>query len=59
MEPTTVVNVVIVSGFSCILYIYILGVESIQSTTVVLAKTLESPLDCKKIQPVHPKGNQS
>ena len=21
-------------------------------------KTLESPLDCKKIQPVHPKGNQ-
>ena len=26
--------------------------------TVVLAKTLESPLDCKKIQPVHPKGNQ-
>ena len=27
--------------------------------TVVLQKTLESPLDCKKIQPVHPKGNQS
>ena len=27
--------------------------------TVVLKKTLESPLDCKKIQPVHPKGNQS
>ena len=26
--------------------------------TVVL-KTLESPLDCKKIQPVHPKGDQS
>ena len=26
---------------------------------VVLEKTLESPLDCKKIQPVHPKGNQS
>ena len=26
--------------------------------TVVLEKTLESPLDCKKIQPVHPKGNQ-
>ena len=24
-----------------------------------LEKTLESPLDCKKIQPVHPKGNQS
>ena len=27
--------------------------------TVVLEKTFESPLDCKKIQPVHPKGNQS
>ena len=27
--------------------------------TVVLERTLESPLDCKKIQPVHPKGNQS
>ena len=26
---------------------------------VVLEKTLESPLDCKKIQPVHTKGNQS
>jgi len=27
--------------------------------TVMLKKTLESPLDCKEIQPVHPKGNQS
>ena len=27
--------------------------------TVVLEKTLESPLDCKEIQPVYPKGNQS
>ena len=26
---------------------------------VVLEKTLESPLDCNEIQPVHPKGNQS
>ena len=26
--------------------------------TVVLEKTLESPLDCKEIQPVHPQGNQ-
>ena len=24
----------------------------------MLAKTLESPLDCKEIQPVHPKGDQ-
>ena len=29
------------------------------SPTVVLEKTLESPLDCKEIQPVHPKGDQS
>ena len=27
--------------------------------TVMLEKTLESPLDCKEIQPVHPKGNES
>ena len=27
--------------------------------TVVLEKTLESPLECKEIQPVHPKGDQS
>ena len=25
----------------------------------MLEKTLESPLDCEEIQPVHPKGNQS
>ena len=27
--------------------------------TMVLEKTFESPLDCKEIQPIHPKGNQS
>ena len=27
--------------------------------TAVLEKTLESPLDCKEVQPVHPKGDQS
>ena len=27
--------------------------------TVLLEETLESPLDCKKIKPVNPKGNQS
>ena len=27
--------------------------------TVLLEKTLESPLDCKEIKPVHPKGHQS
>ena len=26
---------------------------------MVLEKTLESPLDCKEIEPVHPKGDQS
>ena len=26
---------------------------------MVLEKTLETPLDCKEIQPVHPKGDQS
>ena len=28
-------------------------------STVVLEKTLESPLDCKEIQPVHPKDQSS
>ena len=27
--------------------------------TVVLEKTLESPLDCKEIKPIHPKGDKS
>ena len=27
--------------------------------SVVLEETLENPLDCKEIQPVHPKGNQT
>ena len=30
----------------------------IDSFELVLEKTLKSPLDCKEIQPVHPKGNQ-
>ena len=30
-----------------------------QKTDSFNQKTLESPLDCKKIQPVHPKGDQS
>ena len=33
--------------------------ESWTLKTVMLEKTLESPLDCKEIQPVHPKGDQS
>ena len=31
----------------------------IDAFELVLVKTLESPLDCKEIKPVHPKGNQS
>ena len=29
------------------------------NSTDLLEKTLESPLDCKEIQPIHSKGNQS
>ena len=36
-----------------------LSAEELMLWTVVLEKTLESPLDCKKIQPVHSKGDQS
>ena len=36
-----------------------LSAEEFMFWTVVLEKTLESPLDCEEIQPVHPKGNQS
>ena len=35
-----------------------LSTKELMLLTVVLEKTLESPLDCKEIQPVHPKGNQ-
>ena len=33
--------------------------QRIDAYKLVLKKTLESPLDCKEIQRVHPKGNQS
>ena len=36
-----------------------LSAEELCFQTVVLEKTLESPLDCKEIKPVNPKGNQS
>ena len=35
------------------------GPKNLCFWTVVLEKTLESPVNCKEIQPVHPKGNQS
>ena len=36
-----------------------LSAKKLMLLTVVLEKTLESPLDCEEIQPVHPKENQS
>ena len=33
--------------------------QSTEAFEVVLEKTLVSPLDCKEIKPVHPKGDQS
>ena len=34
-------------------------VKKAERQRIVWEKTLESPLDCKEIQPVHPKGDQS
>ena len=39
--------------------LYTFGGEGAFEPVVVLVKTLESPLDCKEIQPVHSKGDQS
>ena len=36
-----------------------LSAKELMLWTVVLEKPFESPLDCKEIQPVHPKGDQS
>ena len=36
-----------------------LSAEELMLLTVVLEMTLESPLDCKELKPVNPKGNQS
>ena len=36
-----------------------LSTEELMVLNLVLEKSLESPLDCKEIQPVHPKGDQS
>jgi len=45
--------------YSFIFFRYILGRGNWCFWTMVLEKILESPSDCKEIQPVHPKGNQS
>ena len=53
-------SVVAAQGFrSSVAYGILLVIPSWCFWIVVLEKTLESPLDCKEIQPVHPKGNQS
>ena len=36
-----------------------LSMEELMLSNCGLEKTLESPLDCKEIQPVHPKGDRS
>ena len=38
--------------------VFVLKLSNWSFWTVVLEKTLKSPLDCKEIQPVHPKGDQ-
>ena len=62
----TKVPLVMANGFSCgHVWMWELDCEESWALTnwcfwnVVLEKTLESPLDCKEIQPVHPKGGQS
>ena len=35
-----------------------LSIKELMLLNVVLEKAIERPLDCKDIQPVHPKGNQ-
>ena len=36
-----------------------MSTKELMLLNMLLEKTFESPLDCKEIQPVHPKGNQS
>ena len=59
----TKVHLVKALVFSVVMYGHELGYEKAMKNwcfwTVVLEKTLESLLDCKEIQPVHPNGNQS
>ena len=62
----TKVRLVKAIGFSVVMYGWMWELACKESWvpknwcfwTVVLEKTLESPLDCKEIQPVHPKGDQ-
>ena len=63
--PTNV-HIVKAIAFSVVMYGWLLAWEEEGWApknwcfwTMVLEKTLESPLNCKEIQPVHPKGDQS
>ena len=48
------------NGLTMVFPVVMYGCESWTiKRTVVLEKTLESPMDCKEVQPVHPKGDQS
>ena len=52
-------SLIIVSPIKRVSYKESWALKNWCSWTVLLEKTLESPLDCKEIQPVHPKGDQS
>ena len=66
VKPSQYYKVIIIYGFSSS-HIWMWELDSEESWalknwcfwTLGLEKTLESPLDCKEIQPVHPKGYQS
>ena len=51
--------VFLVVMYGCESWTIKLKAEELMLLTVVLEKTLESPLDCKEIQPVNPTGNRS
>ena len=59
----TKVHIVKAVAFLVVMYVWIWKLDSWALKnwcfwTVVLEKTLESPLDCKDVKPVHPQGNQ-
>ena len=61
MEPKSLMSPVLAGGFftSSVTWEAPEGLAPCKDITVMLEKTLESPLDCKEIQPVHFKGDQS
>ena len=53
------IALVMLSSHLILWFLFLLLPSIFPSWTVVLNKTLQSPLDCKEIKPVKPKGNQS